>query len=320
MAKYDKYKQLYLSNNIIKGQRTTTGNAFGKPTNSGQGNEALELVEWINERIESGDIDMSGIPALGTNLGAYFDGFGQLVVTSSTGADLTMPQASFSTDGVLSREDWVTFDALVTLSGAPRQSTDLGTFTGSIIPDGSSIKEALQALETSLGSISGSVTGNLTSSSAPIVVTGGTNAVLGSGTQLSLNPSLILLSTLGGSLSLNQLSVTGVASGQLLRFNGSSWENWTPNYTSIVSGGVGDMLYYNGSAYVPITPRKVVQSVSSGNLITIPHTPIANAPIDVFYNGVLQEEDVDFTRLGNSFTFTSIVFKPNDKVTVKYFN
>lgn len=41
-------------------------------------------------------------------------------------------------------------DDLVTLSGVPSGSTDLGTFTGATIPDGSDNKEAFQALETAL--------------------------------------------------------------------------------------------------------------------------------------------------------------------------
>lgn len=42
---------------------------------------------------------------------------------------------------------------LVTLSGVPSGSTDLGTFTGTIIPDTSTIKSALQSLETSIDSL-----------------------------------------------------------------------------------------------------------------------------------------------------------------------
>jgi hypothetical protein len=41
-------------------------------------------------------------------------------------------------------------DDLVTLSGRPANSTDLGTFTGTTIPDASTNKSALQALETGL--------------------------------------------------------------------------------------------------------------------------------------------------------------------------
>jgi hypothetical protein len=41
-------------------------------------------------------------------------------------------------------------DDLITLSGVAASSTDLGSFTGVTIPDGSDVKEALQALETEL--------------------------------------------------------------------------------------------------------------------------------------------------------------------------
>lgn len=44
--------------------------------------------------------------------------------------------------------DSAALDALVTLSGVAANATDLGTFTGTTIPDSSDIKEALQALET----------------------------------------------------------------------------------------------------------------------------------------------------------------------------
>jgi hypothetical protein len=44
-------------------------------------------------------------------------------------------------------------DDLITLSGVAANSTDLGTFTGSLIPDNSDIKEALQALESEIEAI-----------------------------------------------------------------------------------------------------------------------------------------------------------------------
>ena len=318
MAKYDKYKKLYFSNNIIKGQRTTTGNAFGKFTNSGVGNEAVEMVEWINERIELGDIITDTTPFVGTNLGGFIDGFGQYVLTSSTGTDITLTQATFSNDGVLSREDWVSFDAVITLAGVPRQDVNLGTFTGTIIPDNRTIKQALQDLETAVSSITGATTGNLTTSSTGLSITNGTNAVFGAGTQIVFTPGLVNLTTLGGNLNLSQLQTSGVIGNQILKFNGSVWENWTPNYTTIASGGIGDMLYYNGTAYVPITPRRNVQIVNSGNVVTIPHTPITNTIIDVFVNGVYQDDGVDYVQSGNTFTFT-VSFNANNKVTIKYY-
>ena len=84
MARYDKYKRLYFSNNIIKGDRTTTVSSFGKIASGGGGNEGLEMVEWINERIDSGDIAISGIT--GTNLTNIINGDNKSVINSSTGS------------------------------------------------------------------------------------------------------------------------------------------------------------------------------------------------------------------------------------------
>ena len=47
---------------------------------------------------------------------------------------------------------------LITLSGVPQGSVDNGTFTGTTIPDASTTKEALQALETAVESFSGAFT------------------------------------------------------------------------------------------------------------------------------------------------------------------
>lgn len=54
---------------------------------------------------------------------------------------------------IATKADQDEVDDLVTLSGVPSGSTDLGTFTGNIIPDNSDTKEALQALETEIESI-----------------------------------------------------------------------------------------------------------------------------------------------------------------------
>jgi hypothetical protein len=282
----------------------------------GLGNEGLDLAEWIQDRIDDGTIDP--VSAIGTDLGNQIDVDGRLIVTSSTGVDVTMTQATTTNDGVMSKTDKINLAALSTLSGVATGALNLSTFSGTIIPDNSTIKQALQSLETAVGSISGATTGNLTSVSSGITVTGGSNAVLGSGTQLSLNPSLILLSSLGGDLRHDQIEGTGVTTGQLLRFDGTNWTAWTPTYTNIVSGSVGDILYYNGSSYVPATPRRFIQVINSGNTITTPHTPISTLITDVYINGILQEEGVDYTQLGNLFTF-AIVFNTNNKVIIKYY-
>ncbi len=283
----------------------------------GLGNEGLNLAEWIQDRINDETITLPS-SILGTNLGNQVDVSGRLIVTSSTGLDVIMTQATTINDGVMSKTDKINQNALITLSGMSAGSVSLNTFTGTIIPDNSTIKQALQALETSLGSVSGVTTGNLTSVSSAISIAGGTNAVVGSGTQIALNPSLIILSSLGGDLSVNQIDTTDATSGQVLRFDGSNLNYWTPDYTSITPGAPGDILYYNGSNYVPATPRRFIQVINSGNTITTPHVPISTLITDVYINGILQEEGVDYTQLGNLFTF-AITFNTNNKVIIKYY-
>lgn len=66
-------------------------------------------------------------------------------VSTGTTRTITMPDANVDLGDMASEGDVAD---LVALSGVAANSTDLGSFTGSVIPDNSDIKEALQALET----------------------------------------------------------------------------------------------------------------------------------------------------------------------------
>lgn len=70
---------------------------------------------------------------------------GNLVATDVQGA---LNEIQTELDGVSTN-----VSNLITLSGVSANSTDLGTFTGTIIPDSSTIKGALQSLETFVGAI-----------------------------------------------------------------------------------------------------------------------------------------------------------------------
>jgi len=78
-------------------------------------------------------------------------------------------------------------------------------------------------------------TGNLTAGSTKVAVTGGTGAVIGSGSTVDVVPGNILLSTLGGSLNLSQIAQGGATTNQLLQWNGTTW---TPATISTGSGTV----------------------------------------------------------------------------------
>ena len=125
--------------------------------------------------------DANNAFVLGTDNKPYVDGsvFGtnlsitnrtptDLLLNSSSGADVIIPQASPTLAGLLNGTDkiklnnisitqpvdlddlelWV--ENLITLSGLPAESDNLGTFSGNIITDNVSIKGALQLLETSV--------------------------------------------------------------------------------------------------------------------------------------------------------------------------
>lgn len=76
-------------------------------------------------------------------------------IKSSTVTSTELEQLSGVTSPIQTQIDTAVerIDDLTTLSGVPANSMDLGTFTGSIIPDNSTIKSALQSLETSIGSL-----------------------------------------------------------------------------------------------------------------------------------------------------------------------
>lgn len=60
---------------------------------------------------------------------------------------ITIPSATTTLAGVMSASQVNTLNSLVTLSGVPALSTHLGTFSGSVIPNNATIKEALEALD-----------------------------------------------------------------------------------------------------------------------------------------------------------------------------
>jgi len=316
MAKYDKYKRLYFSNNIIKSNRTTTVSNFGKIASAGGGNEGLEMVEWINERIDSGDIAISGIT--GTNLTNIINGDNKSVINSSTGTGAILLTATASYDGVMSKEDKVALTSLNTLTGVAVNSTHLGTFTGTVIPNNVTIKQAFQSLETSLEANITSF-GDLTSSSAAIVITNGAGSVKGTGAQLSLNPALIQLSTLGGTLPLNKLSTTSATTGQVIAYNGTAYVPTTLTSSLPLSPVDGDLIMFDGTSYVTISPRQEVFHLSSGNSFNITQSPKPLTRTDVYYNGAYQLVGHDYTISGTTITFSLLVFKPNDIIIVNYY-
>lgn len=123
---------------------------------------------------------------------------------------------------------------LVTLTGLTAGSTNLGTFSGSILSDNLTIVQAFQELETYLGA--GVVT------ASPI-----------SGTGLAGNPITIATGAIttthiaNNTILFSDLAQNGATLGQVPTWNGSAWVATTPS-----GSGSGDGIY-GGSGTVPTT-------------------------------------------------------------------
>lgn len=156
--------------------------------------------------------DLSNTPASST-----------IVLASSTGADTTLPAATTSLAGLMSSTDKTRLNNLITLSGVAAAATNLGAFTGGVITDNRTIKQALQDLETAIEDGTGLPLGNLTSTTNDLTITNGTNAVFNaSGVAITFNPGNLNLSEIGGSITLDQIPQDGATTGQVLIWDGDS--------------------------------------------------------------------------------------------------
>lgn len=253
MGKYDNLKGLTLPSNIVKNSVSTVTNSTGQKVVGAMGNEGIILVDWIQERIDDGSIDPGSFPSIGTNLSSTRDST-SVSIRSDTGTDATISVVTTSFAGVMSAQDKVNLESLITLSGIAAGSIDLGTFTSTIIPDNSTIYEAFQALEQAVNTIPSITLGDLTSINNAITIANGVNAVNGD-VSITFNPGNVDLATLGGSLELSQLDTTGATNGQFIAFNGTNYVPFTfvqtiPDHNDLtnIQGGTTNEYYHLTSA------------------------------------------------------------------------
>jgi hypothetical protein len=147
-----------------------------------------------------------------------------------------------------------------------------------------------------------------------LTLVGSDLGLTGSATTVDL--SAIVGSSLAG---LSDVSFSGLTTNQVLTYNGSNWVNSTPTTSPVPSGtGPAQILYWTGTAWAVSNFRKNVQTVVSGTTVSLPEVPNSLLPIDVYLNGILKEETVDYTIVSSTITFT-FSFITNDKITTKYF-
>ena len=102
--------------------------------------QALDTSLGTNNVSTAAVVTLSGVPTDSTNLGTF--AAGTLITANST------IKAALQEIDIFAGDVAVSTSALIQLSGLPGNTYDLGTFTGTIIADNSSVKGALQQLET----------------------------------------------------------------------------------------------------------------------------------------------------------------------------
>jgi len=130
---------------------------------------------------------------------------------------------------------------LQSLSGVAAGSADLGSFTGSTIPDSQTMKQALQALET-YAEASRSLINNFEwLNSAKDYIADNTQAP-----PTEVSGDRYILSHDGGS---PHADWDGASAGDVVEFDGSSWNATTPSLGTFISADdEADVLYYWGGS------------------------------------------------------------------------
>lgn len=294
-------KIIILPLHSIKSIKTTQ---FPSGPNSQQvstalGNEGLNLLEWIQNRIDDSDLIVSGGGSsdLSLSLGRTSS---DITLSLSNGNNILIPAVTTSLAGVMSSTDKIKLESLIALTGVSSLTTDLGIFTGNIIPDNSTIKQALQYLETAVS------------------VGDGNGIYTGSGTV----PTGVV-ATLSGSLGFNLANTSGriLNLGNITGSSGTYRQGININHNSMTIGNVfgftgkgalyfddgGVILFQNASDGLYMDPNGSsnfifkstgIQFTRSGGTGTLKYA--ANYASDYTNRSLVDKEYVDNVVVSNT--------------------
>lgn len=74
---------------------------------------------------------------------------------------------------------------------------------------------------------------------------------------------------------------------------------------SLPGGALGDELFHDGSTFIKATPVKDKQTGITITTVTLPSTPLVGSIVDVYRNGLLQNNPEDYSITGNTITFVN---------------
>lgn len=343
MATYplDVLRSIFLPKNV----RKTRDNLYDSSTTLAPHADAIPVYQVVSDILEYENITSPAV----TNTPNPND------VSLTVGTSITaIPAATITTAGVMSSSDKTNLASLITLTGVPANSTNLGSFTGPLIPPNSTIKQAFQALSDAFsltadgnGIYSGSgvipphTHATVTTNSAFVINYANNNAALtiadsaSSSTLLSKNNSnFIQVSNVGttitgfsSSLNFNAAEVIAIAPAGGIKYNANYHTTYTnrslvdkeyvDNKSLPIPNGPGSVLYSNGTNWQQAYPiRYDINSNSS--VVTLPHIPVTLLPVEVYVNGVLKRPVDDYTILSNQVSFT-IPIIIDDNITFKYY-
>lgn len=174
-------------------------------------------------------------------------------ITTATVRTITMPdtdvdlgQIATNTSNISTNASNITSNDtdiadLVSLSGVAANSTSLGTFTGTTIPDSQTIKQALQALETYAEASRSLINSFEWANSAKDYIVNNTAVP-----PTEVSGDRYILSHDGGA---PNAAWDGASAGDLVEFNGTIWVATTPTLGVFVSvDDESSVLYYWGGA------------------------------------------------------------------------
>ena len=204
----------------------------------------------------------------GIEAGATADQIASEVPYTNTTSGLTASNVQAAIDEVEGRLDTAESDItaveadvadLVTLSGLAANSTSLGIFSGSTIPDNQTIKQAIQALETAHEANADLLAGWEWQNSSLDYITN--NTLFAPPTEVS--GDRYVLSADGGT---PNPAWDGASAGDIVEFDGSVWVATTPTVGMIIS--VDDestsLRQWSGSAWV----QKFFESTTASTGLT----------------------------------------------------